>query len=262
MSLFSGYKRTRPHSLNLSQNSSPPSYTSTPSSPPSYRSHPYETASVRTWPETQQQRPWHSSISLWSPAAASVEALSMFDSNLMVESPSSDQPPASGTLAPSAAGQNPALYPKVYGTHAASSPPRSYPTTFFFGTVYYSVFTATGAVRCRRPVDRQNPYLGRIDAMLIPPPHTVGSIISCMCKIERAPRYGFAQLFQSASSASPLDRGERVALLNGSGPGSDPRNPLALLLPERDRTHHKLRKTMAAHKAINGRESRNALKFR
>jgi hypothetical protein len=151
MSLFSGHKRTRTNSLNSSPNSSPPSYISSPSSPPSYRSnhpyeaasvrtnhphetasfrthhppetasvqthHPYETASVRTWPLAETLRPWHSSISLWPPAAASVEAFSVFDSNLMVESPpstASDKSPS--TPVPTASsGQSQVLHPKFFG---------------------------------------------------------------------------------------------------------------------------------------------------
>ena len=106
--------------------------------------------------------------------------------------------------------------------------------------MYYTFFTKTGAIPCKNPVDKQDPYLGRVEARRIAPPHTVESVIRCICHVEEDSRDHYSQLFLSASSASPMDRQERVAILTGSGPGSNPRQPLALLLLDESDAYSKV----------------------
>ena len=101
--------------------------------------------------------------------------------------------------------------------------------------MYYRVFTADGAIPSKQPVDEQNPFLGYIEAVHITPPQTVASIIRCMCKVEQITRYHFAKLFVFDATATLMDEKEALAILTGSGPGSDYRRPLALVLgPESD----------------------------
>ena len=98
--------------------------------------------------------------------------------------------------------------------------------------MYYRIFITDGAIPTRQPVDARNLYLGRIEAVQVTPPHTVGSVIRCICKLEDIGRFRFARLFLSSSSPSPMDRLEQVDILTGTGPGSDPRKPLALVLAD------------------------------
>ena len=98
--------------------------------------------------------------------------------------------------------------------------------------MYYRIFITDGAVPTRQPADARNLYLGRIEAVQVTPPHTVGSVIRCICKLEGIGRFRFARLFLSSSSPSPMDRFEHVDILTGTGPGSDPRRPLALVLAD------------------------------
>jgi len=107
--------------------------------------------------------------------------------------------------------------------------------------VYYRVFTTPhGAIPTKQPVDRRNQYLGRIEAVRVTPPHTVGSLIRCICKCEGVVRFRFARLFLSQSSPNPMDRLEHTAILSGSGPGSDHRRPLALVLGDDSDVYRKV----------------------
>jgi hypothetical protein len=71
--------------------------------------------------------------------------------------------------------------------------------------------------------------LGHVDANLIAPPHTVESIKRCISKVENITDHTGTLLFASLSNATPMDGEERVAVLTGTGLGSTPAQPLALV---------------------------------
>jgi hypothetical protein len=80
------------------------------------------------------------------------------------------------------------------------------------------------------PVDNKNPYLACIDGHLVTPPHTVASIKRCICKVETIiNKDQDVQLFGSASETTPMGDNEHIAILDGTGPGSSPKQPLALV---------------------------------
>jgi hypothetical protein len=95
--------------------------------------------------------------------------------------------------------------------------------------VYYRVYTEDEAVPCTQPFDPSNPYLGRIDANLVPPPHTVASIKRSLSRVEKIADHTRTRLFTLTSTTRPLDNEEHLAILAGTGPGSTPRQPLALV---------------------------------
>jgi len=58
-------------------------------------------------------------------------------------------------------------------------------------------------------------------------------MIRCVVKKENIqfdPSYLKPKLFEDSSSLVPIKQQKRLAVMNGSGPGSDPRKPLALVL--------------------------------
>jgi hypothetical protein len=102
--------------------------------------------------------------------------------------------------------------------------------------VYYQVFKADGVIACKEPVDPQDPYLARIEADHITPPHTVASFIKCICKAEAIEKVRWAtscKLFESAFSESAMDDKKHLAVLDESGLGSNPQKPLALVVCNR-----------------------------
>jgi hypothetical protein len=118
--------------------------------------------------------------------------------------------------------------------------------------VYYKVFKADGVIACKEPVDSQDPYLARIEADHITPPHTVASIRKCICKaegIESARWVTTCKLFESAFSESAMDDKKHIAVLDESGPGSDPQKPLALVVTNR------LEKVMLARCSSRGKQT-------
>jgi hypothetical protein len=99
-------------------------------------------------------------------------------------------------------------------------------------SVYYRVYTEDGAIPSKHPLDSNNPYVARIEAHLVTPPHTVASIKRYLSKVEKLGDRCTTRLYTSASSATPAEDGEHVAILTGTGPGSTPEQPLALVRVE------------------------------
>jgi len=106
--------------------------------------------------------------------------------------------------------------------------------------LYYKVFRPDGVIPCKEPVNPRNPYLARIEAVHITPPQTVASLIRCIVKKEER-EFGSVplksdplntELFEAPSSLAPMKQEQHLAIMNGSGPGSDPRKPLALVITE------------------------------
>ncbi|KIM81236.1 hypothetical protein PILCRDRAFT_821690 [Piloderma croceum F 1598] len=102
--------------------------------------------------------------------------------------------------------------------------------------VYYLVYTENGARRSKQPVDSDNPYLARIWAKQVTPPHTVTSLKHCICDIERIPQaFIRGQLFSNILSESPMNEG-RISILTSNGLGFKPEQPMAFIVPAIDLT--------------------------
>jgi hypothetical protein len=48
--------------------------------------------------------------------------------------------------------------------------------------VYYKKYNVRGPSDVKNPIYSNNPYIGRVDANDIPPPHTVISLVEFMCQ--------------------------------------------------------------------------------
>ncbi|KAJ7731469.1 hypothetical protein B0H14DRAFT_2409447, partial [Mycena olivaceomarginata] len=72
--------------------------------------------------------------------------------------------------------------------------------------VYYRVYTAAGEIPSKSAWDVTTPFLGRIAAKAIPPPHNVMSLKRCIVNTEqlRDPRGSRTLLFSSPASQDPM----------------------------------------------------------
>jgi hypothetical protein len=88
----------------------------------------------------------------------------------------------------------------------------------------------------RQPLSLKNPFIGRLDANDIPPPHDACSLIECICQKEGK---GFGidwesgdaystELFKTMSSTKSFDMKEYLSLLTDKRPGWSPREPVIL----------------------------------
>jgi hypothetical protein len=99
--------------------------------------------------------------------------------------------------------------------------------------VYYKIFRPEGAIPCKQPVKPRDLYLARIEAAHITPPQTVASMIRCMLKKEEFDSFALkSELFEASSSLAPMEQEKHLAIMSGSGPGSDRRKPLALVIAD------------------------------
>jgi len=105
--------------------------------------------------------------------------------------------------------------------------------------VYYRVYTDDdGALPTQTPADRTDPYLGRIRATSITPPHTVSSLKRRLLDAEHllAGDHHTGQqeqdcvLFLTVGSPSPMDDAEKISICSTNSPGSLRQQPLALVV--------------------------------
>ena len=79
------------------------------------------------------------------------------------------------------------------------------------------------------PVAAGDSFLGRIKTISVPPPRTVKAVKRSIAKVENIKDRENTSLFLTPYSESPMDDAEKVIILNDTGPGSTPQEPLALV---------------------------------
>ena len=94
--------------------------------------------------------------------------------------------------------------------------------------VYYRIYAEDGAIPSKT-LTSGYPFVGRIKARSVPPPHTFKAVKHSIAKVEDIKDPASASLFLTPCSQSPMDDGDIVNILNGTGPGSTPEEPLALV---------------------------------
>ena len=95
--------------------------------------------------------------------------------------------------------------------------------------VYYLIYTEDGAIPSKTPTSPGDPFLGRIKARSVPPPHTVKAVKHSIAKVEDIKDRKSTSLFLTPYSQSPMGNADKVNILNHTGPGSTPQEPLALV---------------------------------
>ena len=79
------------------------------------------------------------------------------------------------------------------------------------------------------PVGPSDSFLGRIKTMSVPPPRTVKAVKRSISKLENIKDRESTTLFLTPCSQTPMDDADKVTILNGTGPGLSPQEPLALV---------------------------------
>ena len=95
--------------------------------------------------------------------------------------------------------------------------------------VYYRIYAEDGAIPSKTFATPGNPFLGRITARYVPPPHIVQTVKRCIAKVENIKDYTSTNLFLTPYSQSAMGDANEVTILNRTGPGSTPQEPLALV---------------------------------
>ena len=94
--------------------------------------------------------------------------------------------------------------------------------------VYYRIYAEDGAIPSKTPAIPSDPFLGRIKARYVPPPHTAKAVKRSIAKVENIKDRTSTSLFLTPYSQSPMDDAGKVTL-NRTGPGSTPQEPLAVV---------------------------------
>ena len=79
------------------------------------------------------------------------------------------------------------------------------------------------------PVYSNDPYLGRIPARFVTPPHMSTNLRRCLSSAENIDDRITTWLFISCSSKGPIDATQRLSILSYPGPGCSPNDPMALV---------------------------------
>ena len=95
--------------------------------------------------------------------------------------------------------------------------------------VYYRIYAEDGAIPSETPVAHGDPFLGRINARYVPPPHTAKAVKRSISKVENFKDCTITSLFLTPYTQSPIGDADEITILNCTGPGSTPQEPLALV---------------------------------
>ena len=95
--------------------------------------------------------------------------------------------------------------------------------------VYYRIYAEDGAIPSKTSVASGDPFLGRINAISVPPPHTIKAVKHSIAKVEDIKDRTSTSLFLTPYSKSPMRDSNKVTILNRTGLGSTPQEPLALV---------------------------------
>ena len=120
----------------------------------------------------------------------------------------------------------------VVATPRYSKRPSGYPPLpliLMILLVYYRIYAEDGAIPSKTPVASGDPFLGRIKARSVAPPHIVQNVKRSIVKVENIKDGTITSLFLTPHSQSPIGDAEKVTILNRTGPGSTPQEPLALV---------------------------------
>ena len=96
--------------------------------------------------------------------------------------------------------------------------------------VYYTIYAEDGAIPSKAPFTSDNPFLGRIKARSVAPPHIVRNVKRNIANVEDIKdRTITTTLFLTPHSQSPMGDADEISIVNRTGPGSMPQEPLALV---------------------------------
>ncbi|KIM75612.1 hypothetical protein PILCRDRAFT_827049 [Piloderma croceum F 1598] len=95
--------------------------------------------------------------------------------------------------------------------------------------IFYRVYAEDGAIPSVNSVYTDDPYLGRISAEIVAPPHIAKNIKLCLSGVEGIGDNTATNLFISVSSPTPMADDHCVPISEYPGPGCLPNKPMALV---------------------------------
>ncbi|KAF7351636.1 hypothetical protein MSAN_01596200 [Mycena sanguinolenta] len=98
--------------------------------------------------------------------------------------------------------------------------------------LYYRVYCPDGAIPSKTAFNPRNPYVGRILAKSIPPPHNATTLKRCLLRTENLtdPHGQRTQLYRDHDARSHLAGTDRVGIFGPVADGATPDSALALVL--------------------------------
>ena len=113
----------------------------------------------------------------------------------------------------------------------------SYPNSALISfAVYYRVYSSEGKgeEKAKTSFDESDISLGRINTLFITPPHTAGSLKTCIAKVEGLVTPGHAlykdmEIFQDTDSDTAMNDADVISFQGDTYPGSDEGDPVALV---------------------------------
>ena len=94
-------------------------------------------------------------------------------------------------------------------------------------SVYYLVYDDDGEIVSKTSFDENNPSLGRVDILSVPPPHTVSSLKNRIIISEDLSGHN-VQLFEDGASDSAMNDSDALTLLSDTYPGCMEDCPIAI----------------------------------
>ena len=94
-------------------------------------------------------------------------------------------------------------------------------------SVYYRVFDDDDEIVPKTSFDEDNPSLGRVKTLSVPPPYTVSSLKNCVIKAEDVSGDN-VQLFEDEDSESAMNDDDALTLLSDMFPGFIEDRPIAV----------------------------------
>ena len=96
-------------------------------------------------------------------------------------------------------------------------------------SVYYRVYNDDGEIASKTSFDdsENNPSLGRVNTLSLPPPHTVSSLKNRVIISEDLSGHN-VQLFKDEGSDSDMNDSDALTLLSDAFPGSIEDRPIAI----------------------------------
>ena len=94
-------------------------------------------------------------------------------------------------------------------------------------SVYYRIYDDDGDVVSKTSFDENNPSLGRVNTLSVPPPHTVFSLKNRVIASEDVSGHD-VQLFEDESSDAAMNDSDAFTLLSDTFPGFIEDQPMAI----------------------------------
>ncbi|EDR07501.1 uncharacterized protein LACBIDRAFT_298427 [Laccaria bicolor S238N-H82] len=106
--------------------------------------------------------------------------------------------------------------------------------------IYYRPYSLEGAIKSKTCFDESDIYLGCIDTVSVPPPHTIASLTACIARIEGLVVQDTKeiQIFKDAASEVPMRTDATLSLTEDAYLGNDEDDPVAVV-----HTPHRLQNT-------------------